>query len=136
MSMLPVAIFRECCTVPQPLPCYILGVMHKQSKQSKMKHQKQVHLDVLLQDSQVPMHPMLELVSNCEQLLTTRYSRRLITMQKTQPYNASEVQQFHLEQGPPRYALLLTLVFCRQQIRGEGPEKCRGQHVSSAMHNV
>ena len=35
---------------------------------------------------------MLSLVANSEQPLTTRYSRRLITMQKVHPYNA------HLEQ--------------------------------------
>lgn len=40
-------------------------------------------------------HPMLAMVANCEQPLTTRYSRRLITLQKVQPYNA-ELEQLAL----------------------------------------
>ncbi|KAL0027841.1 hypothetical protein WJX77_009882 [Trebouxia sp. C0004] len=42
---------------------------------------------------QTTAHPMLAMVANCEQPLTTRYSRRLITLQKVQPYNAELEQQ-------------------------------------------
>jgi tRNA (guanine10-N2)-methyltransferase len=33
-------------------------------------------------DDEVPRHPALALVANSEQVLSSRYSRRLITMQK------------------------------------------------------
>lgn len=39
-------------------------------------------------EEELPQHPMLELLANSEQILTTRYSRRLITMRKARPYDA------------------------------------------------
>jgi hypothetical protein len=46
-----------------------------------------------VQAEKTTAHPMLAMVANCEQPLTTRYSRRLITLQKVQPYNAELEQQ-------------------------------------------
>ncbi|KAF8068156.1 Tr1 [Scenedesmus sp. PABB004] len=39
-------------------------------------------------EDELPAHPSLRLVANSEQLLTTRYSRRLVTMAKDAPYDA------------------------------------------------
>ncbi len=50
-------------------------------------------MQCLVQAEQTAAHPMLAMVANCEQPLTTRYSRRLITLQKVQPYNAELEQQ-------------------------------------------
>ena len=44
----------------------------------------------LLQATESVCHPMLTLVDNSEQPLTRRYSRRLVTMQKTHAYNAEQ----------------------------------------------
>lgn len=40
------------------------------------------HLLQVYSQAEVPAHPALALVANCEQVLNARYSRRLITMQK------------------------------------------------------
>ena len=40
-------------------------------------------------EAEVPGHPALALVANCEQVLNARYSRRLITMQKARVRNPS-----------------------------------------------
>ncbi|KAK2076934.1 hypothetical protein QBZ16_005162 [Prototheca wickerhamii] len=55
--------------------------------------------------AEIPTHPMLRLIANCEQVLSTRYSRRLITMEKVRPYNAAEAAAFHEAAGPPRMAV-------------------------------
>lgn len=55
--------------------------------------------------AEIPTHPMLCLVANCEQVLSTRYSRRLITMEKVRAYDAVEVAAFHEAAGPPRCGL-------------------------------
>lgn len=47
-----------------------------------------------VQATEMTAHPMLELVENSEQPLTTRYSRRLITMTKVAPYDAEAEQEF------------------------------------------
>ena len=39
-------------------------------------------------DADVPAHPMLALVANCEQPLSTKHARRLIAMVKTRAYDA------------------------------------------------
>ncbi|KAK9842023.1 hypothetical protein WJX81_004620 [Elliptochloris bilobata] len=49
----------------------------------------------------VPAHPVLAVVANCEQVLSSRYSRRLITLQKVRAYDAAEAAAFHKSQGPP-----------------------------------
>ena len=41
-------------------------------------------------EEEVPRHPALRLVANSEQVLTTRYSRRLITMEKVSPPCSSQ----------------------------------------------
>eukprot|EP00850_Spirogloea_muscicola_P000378 SM000001S04780 [mRNA] locus=s1:2135765:2141850:- [translate_table: standard] len=38
-------------------------------------------------DDELPMHPCFTLVANCEQVLTQRWSRRLLTMEKCAPYS-------------------------------------------------
>lgn len=48
-------------------------------------------------EDQLPIHPMLQLVDNTEQLLTTRYSRRLITMRKVKCYDPQVAARFKEE---------------------------------------
>lgn len=43
----------------------------------------------LYSEQELPTHPMLQLLDNSEQILTGRYSRRLISMVKTRPYDAA-----------------------------------------------
>lgn len=49
-----------------------------------------------LQETILPTHPALKMVANSEQILTQRYSRRLITMQKVAEYDASAAKA-HLD---------------------------------------
>eukprot|EP00891_Asterochloris_glomerata_P003993 jgi/Astpho2/3993/e_gw1.00063.101.1_t len=58
-------------------------------------------------EDQIPTHPALALVSNCEQILGGRYSRRLITLEKTSCYDAAAAWQHHEHAGPPRWVWLL-----------------------------
>ena len=51
---------------------------------------------------EIPRHPALTLVANCEQVLSTRYSRRLITMEKVQPYCPKAASAHHAATGVPR----------------------------------
>lgn len=53
-------------------------------------------------DAELAQHPTLQLVANSEQILSTRYSRRLITMQKVRPYNADEAAAYYEQRGPPK----------------------------------
>lgn len=48
----------------------------------------------LYSEAELPQHPMLQLLDNSEQILTSRYSRRLITMVKTKPYDAEAAAEF------------------------------------------
>lgn len=48
-------------------------------------------------ESELPTHPALQLVSNSEQLLTLTYSRRLITMQKVHTGEAHEPSYHYAE---------------------------------------
>lgn len=41
----------------------------------------------------IPSHPCFQLVANCEQILTRRWSRRLITMLKTSAYSGTLEQE-------------------------------------------
>ncbi len=50
-------------------------------------------------DDDVPRHPMLELVHNCEQPLTTRMSRRLIVMVRKEGSVANDNSNRKLENG-------------------------------------
>lgn len=54
--------------------------------------------DTYRQD-QLPIHPMLQLIDDTEQLLTTRYSRRLVTMRKVRSYDAAEAATFMAERA-------------------------------------
>ncbi|XP_075059127.1 tRNA (guanine(10)-N(2))-methyltransferase TRMT11 isoform X2 [Mixophyes fleayi] len=47
----------------------------------------------------VPRHPCLKLISNCEQMLSSHTSRRLITMEKVKEFEDKD-QYAHLEDGP------------------------------------
>ncbi len=42
-------------------------------------------------EEEVPQHPALQLVANSEQVLSTKFSRRLITMEKVAPFCRSKV---------------------------------------------
>ncbi|XP_022287860.2 tRNA (guanine(10)-N(2))-methyltransferase TRMT11-like isoform X1 [Crassostrea virginica] len=50
-------------------------------------------------EENIPHHPCMKLVSNCEQVLNIRISRRLITMQKVQPYREDQnlASQTHVD---------------------------------------
>lgn len=43
-------------------------------------------------EEEVPTHPAFKLVANSEQILSSRYSRRLITMEKVAPYDEVAAQ--------------------------------------------
>lgn len=49
----------------------------------------------------VPSHPMLKCLFNSEQFISTKYSRRLITMEKIREYDGGVVREFHKAQGRP-----------------------------------
>ena len=55
--------------------------------------------------SDVPTHPTLQPVSCCEQYLTMKYTRCLVTMEKTQSYDADKVATFHKTQGAPHMTI-------------------------------
>ena len=52
------------------------------------------------QVQEVAVHPMLSLIANSEQPLTTRYSRRLITMEKTRSYDTGLERLAFAAEGP------------------------------------
>ncbi|KAL4439704.1 hypothetical protein ABPG75_002705 [Micractinium tetrahymenae] len=56
-------------------------------------------------EDEVPRHPALEMLANCEQMLTTRYSRRLILMEKVKTYSAAEAAAYFERRGPPRMSI-------------------------------
>ncbi|GLC40262.1 hypothetical protein PLESTB_001633100 [Pleodorina starrii] len=56
-------------------------------------------------EAEIPRHPALELVANSEQILTTRYSRRLITMEKVRPYDAAAAASYYAERPDPTMAI-------------------------------
>lgn len=47
-------------------------------------------------EENIPHHPCMRLVSNCEQTMNLRISRRLITMEKIHPYRVSTEICFYL----------------------------------------
>mmetsp|Transcript_40151 Transcript_40151/g.89077 ORF Transcript_40151/g.89077 Transcript_40151/m.89077 type:complete len:494 (+) Transcript_40151:82-1563(+) len=53
------------------------------------------------QESEIPTHPALTLIANTEQNLTRRYSRRLMTMQKVNKYDAAAAAAHHAACGDP-----------------------------------
>lgn len=56
-------------------------------------------------EEELPRHPALEMVANCEQMLTSRYSRRLITMEKVRGYDAAAAAAHFKQRGPPKMAI-------------------------------
>jgi hypothetical protein len=44
------------------------------------------------------------MVANSEQILGSKYSRRLVTLEKARPYDEQAAQQHHTALGPPRRA--------------------------------
>lgn len=56
-------------------------------------------------EEEVPRHPALGMVANCEQMLTTRYSRRLIVMEKIRAYDAAEAAAYFEQRGPPKMSV-------------------------------
>jgi len=57
-------------------------------------------------DEQLPRHPLLEVVANSEQQLTTKMARRLITMRKVAPYDYGRVAEYakYIAEGDCAYA--------------------------------
>lgn len=53
-----------------------------------------------MQVAEATAHPMLTLLANSEQPLTTRYSRRLVTMCKSAAYDEEMEQQAFAEGAP------------------------------------
>ena len=49
-------------------------------------------------------------MANSEQILTSRYSRRLVTMEKVAPYDAAAAAAHYEALGPPRQALVAVSV--------------------------
>lgn len=52
-------------------------------------------------ESEIPTHPTLQLVANSEQILTIRYSRRLITMEKVCKYDSEAAAAHHAAHPDP-----------------------------------
>ncbi len=56
-------------------------------------------------EEELPKHPAMEMEANCEQMLATRYSRRLIVMRKVRKYDAEAARKYVEKVGPPKMAL-------------------------------
>lgn len=56
-------------------------------------------------ESELPSHPVLEYIANCEQLLSGRYSRRLLVMTKVKQFHAAAEESHYKAKGSPRMAL-------------------------------
>lgn len=56
-------------------------------------------------EHELPTHPAMEMVANCEQVLGTRYSRRLVVMRKVRRYDAQAAAAHFEALGPPVMAL-------------------------------
>jgi hypothetical protein len=82
-------------------------------------------------EAEVPSHPALALVANSEQILTSRYSRRLITMQKLGAYDSVAATAFHEAAGPPRMAIdnVHELVYELREGGNAPIPKYRGKHL-------
>ncbi|KXZ47218.1 hypothetical protein GPECTOR_37g224 [Gonium pectorale] len=84
-------------------------------------------------EAEVPAHPALRLVANSEQILTTRYSRRLVTMEKIAPYDAAAAAAAHAARPDPTLAIdrLHDIVYEQApagQPEGAAPRRrCRGK---------
>ncbi len=72
---------------------------------------------------EVPGHPVLRLVANSEQVLSQRYSRRLITMEKVARYDAAAAADHR------RNVTLLTMDAVREDVALAG--ELRGPVVHS-----
>ncbi|KAG2424414.1 hypothetical protein HXX76_014468 [Chlamydomonas incerta] len=56
-------------------------------------------------EAEVPGHPALRLVANSEQMLTLRYSRRLVTMEKVCAYDPAAAAAYHAARPDPTMAI-------------------------------
>lgn len=56
-------------------------------------------------ESELPSHPALDLIANCEQLLSGRYSRRLLVMKKMNKFDQLAEDTHYQTKGPPKMAL-------------------------------
>jgi len=52
-------------------------------------------------ESELPTHPSMEMVANCEQILGHKYSRRLVVMRKAMKYDAATAAAHLKALGPP-----------------------------------
>ncbi|GFR46055.1 hypothetical protein Agub_g7525 [Astrephomene gubernaculifera] len=88
-------------------------------------------------EGELPYHPALQLVANSEQILTSRYSRRLITMEKVRPYDADAAAAYHASKPDPTMAIdrIHDIVYEQIQQQQAGEEngggkprrRCRGK---------
>lgn len=86
-------------------------------------------------EDQLPCHPMLQLVDNTEQLLTTRYSRRLVTMQKVQPYDAVVAAAFKAERAGFVMDIdrIHEIVYAQEQQGSQGAAAVDGEGITKAV---
>jgi tRNA (guanine10-N2)-methyltransferase len=56
-------------------------------------------------EEELPQHPAMEMEANCEQLLATKYTRRLIVMRKVRKYDGQAAQEYYEKIGPAKMAL-------------------------------
>lgn len=56
-------------------------------------------------EDELPKHPAMEMQANCEQVLASRYSRRLIVMRKVRAYDAVAAAEYYEKVGPPKMAI-------------------------------
>lgn len=54
-------------------------------------------------EEELPKHPVLSLVALSEQYLSYRYSRLLVTMEKTKPLDTAEEALFEAQHVAPQY---------------------------------
>eukprot|EP00210_Caulerpa_lentillifera_P001200 g1156.t1 len=85
-----------------------------------------VHGTSLLDE--IPRHPMMELVFCCEQYLSIKYSRCLITMEKILDYNVEAVRQLNDSIGAPVMSIddIHSIVFSKSKSNSAIPKfRCK-----------
>lgn len=83
-------------------------------------------------EEELPKHPCLKMVANCEQCLSSKYGRRLIVMHKFRAYDESEAQKHWHAVGPPH----MKLDQIRDHIYCLGDNVCPKETVDSNRKNM
>lgn len=83
-------------------------------------------------EDELPTHPAMAVVANCEQKLAGRYSRRLVVMRKERPYDAAAEAAHYESIGPPVMAQdsLHDMVFAPKPKGRRGEGSSRGDAAS------